>query len=42
MGKSQWCVSFFVGYSNAKMNFSKRYPKFSSDNMTLCNNNDQT
>ena len=30
-------------YSNTKMNFLKRFfPKFSSNIMTLCNNNDQT
>ena len=28
--------------SNTKMNFSKRFPKFSSDKKTLCNNNNQT
>ena len=35
--------AFASHYSDTKMNFSKRFfPKFSSDKMTLCKNNDQT
>ena len=29
-------------YSNTNLNFSKPFFQFSSDKMTLCNNNDQT
>ena len=34
--------AFARHYSNIEMNFSKRFPKFSSDKMTSCNNNVQT
>ena len=33
--------AFARHYSNVKRNFSKRFSKFSSDRITLCNNNDQ-
>ena len=33
---------FCLYNSHTKMNFSKHFPMFSSDKMTLCNNDDQT
>ena len=33
---------FIAHYSNTKMNLRSVFPEFSSNKMTLCNNNDQT